>query len=63
MSVKERQWSGQGSLKISRSKEVIDLDWKQPFGLPGLVSGVKLPSSSWVYFLSLASLTSNSIKN
>lgn len=62
MSIKDRAWSAEGSLQIVRDKNHIELSWNQPFGLPGLLSGVKLPSSSWLYFLSLASLTSNSVK-
>ena len=62
LNLKEREWYGQGSIELRRNKQNLDIDWKQPFGLPGLVSGVKLPSSSWINFLSLATLTSKSVK-
>jgi hypothetical protein len=61
LNVKERSWVGEGSFELFRNKQVLEMVWNQPFGLPGLVGGVKLPSSSWLNFLSLAYLTSNSI--
>lgn len=62
LNVKERSWVGQGSFELFRNKQALEMVWNQPFGLPGLVGGVKLPSSSWLNFLSLAYLTSNSIE-
>jgi len=62
LKLKERDWYGEGSIELKRIKQNLEIEWKQPFGLPGLVSGVKLPSSSWINFLSLATLTSKSVK-
>ena len=62
LNIKDRPWSDKGKFELKRNKQILEMTWNQPFGLPGLASGVKLPSSSWVYFLSLASLTSNSVK-
>jgi len=61
LNLSDRTWNGKGVFELSRSKQILKMNWKQPFGLSGLVSGVKLPSFNWVYFLSLASLTAKSV--
>lgn len=60
MAQPDQVWQGEGVLKIKVQKNEWRLDWHQPYGFLGLAGGIKLQSSSWLYFLSLLQLTKNS---
>jgi hypothetical protein len=57
LAVGDEVWTGRAVLRCWRDRDCIDLEWRQPYGPLGLFSGLKLQSSSLIYFLSLCNLT------
>jgi hypothetical protein len=57
LAVGDEVWTGRAVLRCWRDRDCIGLEWRQPYGPLGLFSGLKLQSSSLIYFLSLCNLT------
>lgn len=58
--IQDGKWQGLGKIKLQNDKEKFYLKIEQPYGLPGLLSGIKMKSAGYMYFISLLSLTANS---
>ena len=59
-SISPAKWSGLSAIEMDMKSETLDISWHQPYGLPGLIAGSNVPSSAYISFLTLLSLTVHS---
>jgi hypothetical protein len=60
LKVKDDSWKSSASLYLKSNDKGYEFSWKQPYGALGLMGGIELQSSGWVYFLSLLQFTKQS---
>jgi len=58
--ISKATWDTLSSFKIELESETMNMTWQQPYGLPGLLAGSNVPSSAYISFFTLLSLTINS---
>lgn len=61
LGVADEKFSGSGHVSLETAEAAWKLLWRQPYGLPGLMSGIELTSAEWLHFLALLGLTKASL--